>query len=101
MKLKLLTDPLCAGEPSHASGMASTHSLALVPPAGQVFFEPDPLGLVMGVQIKDLVKVFAGSARPAVNCLNINFYEGQITSFLGHNGAGKTTTMYGEIRFTE
>ena len=25
--------------------------------------------------------------------LNLNFYEGQITSFLGHNGAGKTTTM--------
>ncbi|XP_023820616.1 retinal-specific ATP-binding cassette transporter isoform X2 [Oryzias latipes] len=60
---------------------------------GQLFFEPDPPGLVLGVQIDDLVKVFAGSARPAVNCLSINFYEGQITSFLGHNGAGKTTTM--------
>uniref|UniRef100_A0A3P9K0V9 ATP-binding cassette, sub-family A (ABC1), member 4b n=1 Tax=Oryzias latipes TaxID=8090 RepID=A0A3P9K0V9_ORYLA len=55
--------------------------------------EPDPPGLVLGVQIEDLVKVFAGSARPAVNCLSINFYEGQITSFLGHNGAGKTTTI--------
>lgn len=61
--------------------------------ADQLFFEPDPVGLVMGVQIQDLVKVFDGSSRPAVNCLNINFYEGQITSFLGHNGAGKTTTM--------
>lgn len=71
--------------------------LALVPPAGQLFFEADPMNLVMGVQIQDLVKVFDGSSRPAVNCLNINFYEGQITSFLGHNGAGKTTTMYGEI----
>uniref|UniRef100_A0A4W6FD48 P-type phospholipid transporter n=1 Tax=Lates calcarifer TaxID=8187 RepID=A0A4W6FD48_LATCA len=59
----------------------------------QLFFEPDPVGLTMGVQIQDLVKVFDGSSRPAVNCLNINFYEGQITSFLGHNGAGKTTTM--------
>uniref|UniRef100_A0AAX7TCS9 P-type phospholipid transporter n=1 Tax=Astatotilapia calliptera TaxID=8154 RepID=A0AAX7TCS9_ASTCA len=57
------------------------------------FFEPDPVGLVMGVQIQDLVKVFDGCSRPAVNCLNINFYDGQITSFLGHNGAGKTTTM--------
>lgn len=101
MKLKLLTDPLYTWEPSNASDLASTHSLGLVLPAGQVFFEPDPLGLVMGVQIRDLVKVFDGSSRPAVNCLNINFYEGQITSFLGHNGAGKTTTMYGEIRFTE
>ncbi|KAM9845375.1 retinal-specific phospholipid-transporting ATPase ABCA4-like [Aulostomus maculatus] len=60
---------------------------------GQMFFEPDPVSLVMGVQIQDLVKVFKGGSRPAVNCLNINFYEGQITSFLGHNGAGKTTTM--------
>uniref|UniRef100_H3DBM3 P-type phospholipid transporter n=1 Tax=Tetraodon nigroviridis TaxID=99883 RepID=H3DBM3_TETNG len=65
-----------------------------VPPnVGQSFFEADPAGLVLGVQIKDLVKVFDGQSRPAVNCLNISFYEGQITSFLGHNGAGKTTTM--------
>ncbi|XP_049888886.1 retinal-specific phospholipid-transporting ATPase ABCA4 [Epinephelus moara] len=60
---------------------------------GQLFFEPDPVGLVMGVQIQDLVKVFDERSRPAVNCLSINFYESQITSFLGHNGAGKTTTM--------
>ncbi|XP_075953776.1 retinal-specific phospholipid-transporting ATPase ABCA4-like isoform X3 [Anarhichas minor] len=60
---------------------------------GQLFLEPEPLGLVMGVQIQDLMKVYDGSCRPAVNCLNINFYEGQITSFLGHNGAGKTTTL--------
>ncbi|KAM9790018.1 retinal-specific phospholipid-transporting ATPase ABCA4-like [Neosynchiropus ocellatus] len=61
--------------------------------AEPLFFEPDPVSLVMGVQIQDLVKVFDGGSRPAVNCLSINFYEGQITSFLGHNGAGKTTTM--------
>ncbi|XP_072296815.1 retinal-specific phospholipid-transporting ATPase ABCA4-like [Eucyclogobius newberryi] len=60
---------------------------------GQLFFEADPVGPVMGVQIQDLVKVFDGSSRPAVNHLSINFYEGQITSFLGHNGAGKTTTL--------
>ncbi|XP_026169724.1 retinal-specific phospholipid-transporting ATPase ABCA4 [Mastacembelus armatus] len=60
---------------------------------GQLFFEPEPVGLMLGVQIQDLVKVFNRSSHPAVNCLNINFYEGQITSFLGHNGAGKTTTM--------
>ncbi|KAG7229040.1 hypothetical protein INR49_013159, partial [Caranx melampygus] len=60
---------------------------------GQLFFESEPVSLVLGVQIQDLVKVYSGSSRPAVNCLNINFYEGQITSFLGHNGAGKTTTM--------
>ncbi|KAI9544411.1 hypothetical protein NQZ68_001284 [Dissostichus eleginoides] len=60
---------------------------------GQMFFEADPLGLKRGVQIEDLVMQFSGSSRPAVNHLSINFYEGQITSFLGHNGAGKTTTM--------
>ncbi|XP_047223624.1 retinal-specific phospholipid-transporting ATPase ABCA4 isoform X2 [Girardinichthys multiradiatus] len=59
----------------------------------QLFFEPDPVNLVLGVEIQDLVKVFQGRSRPAVNCLNISFYEGQITSFLGHNGAGKTTTL--------
>uniref|UniRef100_A0A3Q2QA05 P-type phospholipid transporter n=1 Tax=Fundulus heteroclitus TaxID=8078 RepID=A0A3Q2QA05_FUNHE len=60
---------------------------------GPLFFEPEPVGLVLGVQIQDLVKVFEGRSRPAVNCLSISFYEGQITSFLGHNGAGKTTTL--------
>uniref|UniRef100_A0A8C4ISX3 ATP-binding cassette, sub-family A (ABC1), member 4b n=1 Tax=Dicentrarchus labrax TaxID=13489 RepID=A0A8C4ISX3_DICLA len=63
------------------------------PEPDNLFFEAEPLGLVMGVQIKDLVKVYDGSSRPAVDCLNLNFYESQITSFLGHNGAGKTTTM--------
>lgn len=70
-----------------------------LPNVGQTFFEADPVGLVLGVQVADLVKVFDGSSRPAVNRLNINFYQGQITSFLGHNGAGKTTTMYGERGF--
>ena len=31
--------------------------------------------------------------KVAVNELNVNMYEGQITALLGHNGAGKTTTM--------
>uniref|UniRef100_A0AAR2LXT6 P-type phospholipid transporter n=1 Tax=Pygocentrus nattereri TaxID=42514 RepID=A0AAR2LXT6_PYGNA len=60
---------------------------------GNLFFEPEPEGLLVGVSVKDLVKIYPGSSRPAVNCLNITFYEGQITSFLGHNGAGKTTTL--------
>lgn len=47
-----------------------------------------------GVVIQNLVKVFGGGPRPAVDGLSISFYEGQITAFLGHNGAGKTTTMY-------
>uniref|UniRef100_A0A672SI31 P-type phospholipid transporter n=1 Tax=Sinocyclocheilus grahami TaxID=75366 RepID=A0A672SI31_SINGR len=62
-------------------------------PAGNTFFEPEPEGLLMGVSVQDLVKVYSKSSRPAVDCFNMNFYEGQITSFLGHNGAGKTTTL--------
>uniref|UniRef100_A0A8C3R7L0 ATP binding cassette subfamily A member 4 n=1 Tax=Cyanoderma ruficeps TaxID=181631 RepID=A0A8C3R7L0_9PASS len=57
------------------------------------FFEPEPTGLIPGVCIQDLVKIFANRPKPAVDGINITFYEGQITAFLGHNGAGKTTTM--------
>ncbi|MGH0166632.1 UNVERIFIED_CONTAM: hypothetical protein FKN15_051339 [Acipenser sinensis] len=64
-----------------------------VPTEGNPFFEAEPAGLVVGVAIQNLVKTFNGCSRPALDGLNITFYEGQITSFLGHNGAGKTTTM--------
>uniref|UniRef100_A0A8C3DUL0 P-type phospholipid transporter n=1 Tax=Corvus moneduloides TaxID=1196302 RepID=A0A8C3DUL0_CORMO len=56
-------------------------------------FEPEPTGLVPGVCIQNLVKIFANRPKPAVDGMNLTFYEGQITAFLGHNGAGKTTTM--------
>uniref|UniRef100_A0A667XRW6 P-type phospholipid transporter n=1 Tax=Myripristis murdjan TaxID=586833 RepID=A0A667XRW6_9TELE len=55
--------------------------------------EPEPTHLVLGVSIHNLVKIYKRGAKLAVNHLNLKFYEGQITSFLGHNGAGKTTTM--------
>uniref|UniRef100_A0A8C9NEM6 P-type phospholipid transporter n=1 Tax=Serinus canaria TaxID=9135 RepID=A0A8C9NEM6_SERCA len=54
---------------------------------------PEPAGLIPGVCIQNLVKIFANRPKPAVDGINITFYEGQITAFLGHNGAGKTTTM--------
>ncbi|XP_010580960.1 PREDICTED: retinal-specific ATP-binding cassette transporter [Haliaeetus leucocephalus] len=57
------------------------------------FFEPEPTGLIPGVCIQNLVKIFANRPKPAIDGMNITFYEGQITAFLGHNGAGKTTTM--------
>ncbi|XP_009883205.1 PREDICTED: retinal-specific ATP-binding cassette transporter [Charadrius vociferus] len=57
------------------------------------FFEPEPTGLIPGVCIQNLVKIFANRPKPAVDGMNITFYEDQITAFLGHNGAGKTTTM--------
>ncbi|XP_058274218.1 retinal-specific phospholipid-transporting ATPase ABCA4 [Hemibagrus wyckioides] len=60
---------------------------------GNLLFEAEPEGLEVGVCVKELVKVYPGSSHPAVNGLSLNFYEGQITSFLGHNGAGKTTTL--------
>ena len=55
--------------------------------------EPEPVNLVLGVSIRNLVKIYKKGEKLAVNHLNLKFYEGQITSFLGHNGAGKTTTM--------
>uniref|UniRef100_A0A3P8WSU7 ATP binding cassette subfamily A member 7 n=1 Tax=Cynoglossus semilaevis TaxID=244447 RepID=A0A3P8WSU7_CYNSE len=55
--------------------------------------EPEPSDLTLGVSIRDLVKIYKKGAKLAVNHLNLKFYEGQITSFLGHNGAGKTTTI--------
>uniref|UniRef100_A0A673C6M0 Zgc:172302 n=1 Tax=Sphaeramia orbicularis TaxID=375764 RepID=A0A673C6M0_9TELE len=55
--------------------------------------EPEPTNLVLGVSIRNLVKIYKKGAKLAVNHLNLKFYEGQITSFLGHNGAGKTTTI--------
>ncbi|CAL8309859.1 unnamed protein product [Lota lota] len=69
----------------------------LIPPAPteQVLdrIEQEPSHLVLGVSIHNLVKIYQQGAKLAVNHLNLKFYEGQITSFLGHNGAGKTTTM--------
>lgn len=55
--------------------------------------EEPPAQLQPGVSIRNLVKIYRNSSRVAVNGLSLDFYEGQITSFLGHNGAGKTTTM--------
>ena len=37
---------------------------------------------------------FSKKQRLAVDKLNIDMYEGDITALLGHNGAGKTTTMF-------
>uniref|UniRef100_A0A671MD89 P-type phospholipid transporter n=1 Tax=Sinocyclocheilus anshuiensis TaxID=1608454 RepID=A0A671MD89_9TELE len=53
----------------------------------------EPTHLELGVYIKNLVKVYRHGKKLAVDGLTLGFYEGQITSFLGHNGAGKTTTM--------
>ncbi|XP_076997705.1 phospholipid-transporting ATPase ABCA3-like [Tamandua tetradactyla] len=59
------------------------------------YFEAEPTGLVAGIQIKHLYKVFQvqNSTKIAVKDLSLNLYEGQITVLLGHNGAGKSTTL--------
>ena len=66
--------------------------------AAEPVCEDDP-ELPQGISIKGMSKVYT-SGLPgrrkrveAVKNLSLNFYEGQITAFLGHNGAGKTTTM--------
>uniref|UniRef100_A0A671VJX8 P-type phospholipid transporter n=1 Tax=Sparus aurata TaxID=8175 RepID=A0A671VJX8_SPAAU len=68
-----------------------------IPPApteeDEDHIEPEPTNLTLGVSIRNLVKIYKKGAKLAVNHLNMKFYEGQITSFLGHNGAGKTTTI--------
>lgn len=55
-------------------------------------FEKEPVHLPMGVSIQHLKKMYR-NGKVAVDDLSLNFYEDQITSFLGHNGAGKTTTI--------
>lgn len=74
-----------------------TAALSSVSESGS--FEEEPTGLPLGISIVRLSKEFttgflSGKKKTlAVNDLSLNFYEGQITAFLGHNGAGKTTTM--------
>ncbi|XP_059199203.1 glucosylceramide transporter ABCA12 [Centropristis striata] len=59
---------------------------ALSSQAGEDFSE-----LPVGVALHGLSKIYG--ERVAIENLNVSFYEGHVTSLLGHNGAGKTTTM--------
>uniref|UniRef100_A0A8C6INH2 ATP-binding cassette, sub-family A member 12 n=1 Tax=Mus spicilegus TaxID=10103 RepID=A0A8C6INH2_MUSSI len=53
--------------------------------------EPEPKDLQVGVALHGVTKIYG--SKTAVENLNLNFYEGHITSLLGPNGAGKTTTI--------
>ncbi|XP_068164948.1 phospholipid-transporting ATPase ABCA1-like [Antennarius striatus] len=57
------------------------------------YLEKPPPNMKAGVSIRNLVKIYKTGNKLAVDGLSMDFYENQITSFLGHNGAGKTTTM--------
>ncbi|XP_045920999.1 phospholipid-transporting ATPase ABCA1-like isoform X1 [Micropterus dolomieu] len=57
------------------------------------YLEKPPPNMTAGVSVRNLVKIYKTGKKLAVDGLSVDFYENQITSFLGHNGAGKTTTM--------
>ncbi|XP_041634758.1 phospholipid-transporting ATPase ABCA1-like isoform X2 [Cheilinus undulatus] len=59
----------------------------------KAYLEKPPPNVKPGVSIRNLVKIYKTGKKLAVDGLSVDFYENQITSFLGHNGAGKTTTM--------
>uniref|UniRef100_A0A8C6T9Z4 ATP-binding cassette, sub-family A (ABC1), member 12 n=1 Tax=Neogobius melanostomus TaxID=47308 RepID=A0A8C6T9Z4_9GOBI len=76
----------CRKSKSTGRGLFLTNILQTQPPASQNFSD-----LPVGVALCGLTKVYGGKA--AIENLNVAFYEGHVTSLLGHNGAGKTTTM--------
>uniref|UniRef100_A0A3P8U6Q8 P-type phospholipid transporter n=1 Tax=Amphiprion percula TaxID=161767 RepID=A0A3P8U6Q8_AMPPE len=57
------------------------------------YLEKPPPNMKAGVSVRNLVKIYKTGKKLAVDGLSMDFFESQITSFLGHNGAGKTTTL--------
>lgn len=62
-------------------------------PITTVNFVIEPLQKRSNTRAFLVFQIYKDGNKLAVDGLNLNLYEGQITSFLGHNGAGKTTTM--------
>ncbi|XP_046856235.1 phospholipid-transporting ATPase ABCA3-like [Xenia sp. Carnegie-2017] len=58
-------------------------------------FERAPQGLDVGIDIKNLVKIYDGvtGKKVAVDDVTLKIFEGQITVVFGHNGAGKSSLM--------
>ncbi|VDP46968.1 unnamed protein product [Soboliphyme baturini] len=54
--------------------------------------ETELSALPIGVSIRNLTKIYTGKQK-VIDNFSLDFYEGHITSFIGHNGAGKTTTL--------
>ncbi|KAL2079018.1 hypothetical protein ACEWY4_024762 [Coilia grayii] len=82
---------------SYWLGTASTLDLSTDTPTDlqdhKGYLEKPPPDVKAGVSVRNLVKIYKTGKKLAVDGLSLDFYENQITSFLGHNGAGKTTTM--------
>ncbi|XP_064150853.1 ATP-binding cassette sub-family A member 17-like [Loxodonta africana] len=86
--------------PSYWQGkpIPPTHSMLQIKDSKEalkgVFIQEEPIGLMKGIEIQHLYKVFhkGRNKNIAVKDLTMNLYRGQITVLLGHNGAGKTTT---------
>ncbi|XP_037335370.2 phospholipid-transporting ATPase ABCA1-like [Pungitius pungitius] len=86
--------------PFTASYWCGTASTAAADPAAlqnstehdEYLEKPSP-NMKAGVSVRNLVKIYKTGKKLAVDGLSMDFYQNQITSFLGHNGAGKTTTM--------
>uniref|UniRef100_A0AAQ4RWK1 ABC transporter domain-containing protein n=1 Tax=Gasterosteus aculeatus aculeatus TaxID=481459 RepID=A0AAQ4RWK1_GASAC len=64
-----------------------------MPCVSEEYLEKPSPNMKAGVSVRNLVKIYKTGKKLAVDGLSMDFYENQITSFLGHNGAGKTTTM--------
>lgn len=56
--------------------------------------DKDQLDARAGIRIDRLHKVYSRGNNHALKGLSVNFYENEISAFLGHNGAGKSTTMH-------
>ena len=51
------------------------------------------VGVVVSVEVHDLVKLYKKNPKPAIDGLSFSVESGEIFGLLGPNGAGKTTTV--------
>jgi ATP-binding cassette subfamily B protein len=54
---------------------------------------PVPQRLTRGIRLEDLCFTYPGSARPALDHVNLELPAGKVVAIVGENGAGKTTLV--------